>query len=164
MLMAETRAYLRILARNRDDVGEILTRANRVLSEDVDFERYVTLILAKLDPQKLALVYTSAGHPTGYVLDASGAVKATLKRTGAPLGIQPNAVYEAAMSIPLASDDIVLLLTDGIEEAMSPGDEFFGVDRILGVVRSNSRKSAKEIVDGITRAESVLLRESAAAR
>jgi len=152
MLMAETRAYLRILARNRDDVGEILTRANRVLAEDVDFERYVTLILAKLDPQRLALVYTSAGHPTGYVLDSAGTVKAALKRTGAPLGIQPDAVYEATPPIPLAPGDIVLLLTDGIEEAMSPSDEFFGVDRILGVVRSNSRKGAGEIVDALYRA------------
>ena len=32
LLMAETRAYLRILAADLDDVGEILTRANRVLT------------------------------------------------------------------------------------------------------------------------------------
>src|SRR5437016_1868962 len=87
--MAETRAYLRTLAINATDVGEILTRANRVLAEDVDFERFVTLILAKLDPKSLTLVYTSAGHPTGYVIEPSGNVKALPRRTGVPLGLPP---------------------------------------------------------------------------
>src|SRR2546426_8505280 len=63
LLMAETRAYLRTLAMNAPDVGEILTLANQVLAEDVDFERFVTLILAKLDARARSLVYTSAGHP-----------------------------------------------------------------------------------------------------
>ena len=31
LLMAEARAYLRLLVLNREDVGEILTRANRVI-------------------------------------------------------------------------------------------------------------------------------------
>jgi CheY-like chemotaxis protein len=70
LLMAETRAYLRILARNRYDVGEILARANRMLAEDVGFERFVTLILARLDPGSQSLIYVSAGHPAGYVFDA----------------------------------------------------------------------------------------------
>src|SRR6266581_158591 len=65
LLMAETRAYLRTLAMNATDVGEIVTRANRVLAEDVDLERFVTLVLAKLDPGTESLVYTSAGHPNG---------------------------------------------------------------------------------------------------
>src|SRR6266496_481360 len=51
LLMAETRAYLRILARNRGDVGEILTRANRVLAEDIGYERFITMLLVSIDPR-----------------------------------------------------------------------------------------------------------------
>jgi PAS domain S-box-containing protein len=47
LLMAETRAYLRILAGRREDVGEILTRANGVLAEDVGSERFVTSWIAQ---------------------------------------------------------------------------------------------------------------------
>src|SRR5213078_4809236 len=109
LLMAETRAYLRVLARNREDVGEILNRANRMLAEDVDFERFVTLLLVKLEPDTNSLVYVSAGHPSGYVLDAAGNTKALLQRTGVPLGIQPTAQYSAAPRLALAPGDIVLL-------------------------------------------------------
>jgi len=152
LLMAETRAYLRTLALNGRDAGDILTRANRVLAEDVDFERFVTVLLARLDPRSQTLDYASAGHPSGYVLDGAGHVKATLKRLGVPLGIQPDLEYAASPVISLSAGDIVLLLTDGIEEAMSPDDAFFGVDPILDVVRAHSERTAGEIVEALFRA------------
>ncbi len=152
LLMAETRAYLRTLALNASDAGDILTRANRVLAEDVDFERFVTVILARLDPRSRSLAYASAGHPSGYVLDAAGQVKGRLKRLGVPLGIQPDVAYATGPVISLSAGDIVLLLTDGIEEAMSPDNTFFGVDQILEVVRAHSQRTAGEILEALYRA------------
>ena len=145
LLMSEARAYLRILSRNRYDLGDILSRANRMLAEDVSYERFITLILAKFDQSNLTLTYASAGHPPGYVISASGNVKNRLKRTGCPLGLQPDAVYTAAATITLEPGDVVLLLTDGVEEALSPEEEFFGVDRILASVKANLDKTANEI-------------------
>ncbi len=152
LLMAETRAYLRILARNRQDVGEILTRANLMLAEDVDFERFVTLTFAKLDPVAQTLTYASAGHPNGYVIDSSGQVKCLLKRTGVPLGVQPNFSYSAAEAVQLAENDIVVLVTDGVEEAISPENDLFGVQRALDVVRAHSHGTAREILDTLYKA------------
>lgn len=152
LLMAETRAYLRILARNRSDVGEILSRTNRVLAEDVDLERFVTLMLARLDSRSPSLTYASAGHQSGYVLDAGGSVKAVLKRTGVPLGVQPNVAYAAAPTVPLLPGDTVLLLTDGFEEAISPENTLFGVQRILDLARDHAHDTAGVVVDALYRA------------
>jgi len=146
LLMAETRAYLRVLAGRREDVGEILTRANSILAEDVGSERFVTLFLGRLDPKTRGFVYASAGHPAGYVLNAEGDIKATLKRTGIPLGMRANTQYVAAPEIILSSGDLVLLLTDGIEEASAPDGALFGLARILDTVRSNRLKPAQQIV------------------
>src|SRR6185369_11471674 len=79
LLMAETRAYLRILARDREDPAEILNQANAVLAQDVGAERYVRILLARLDPCGRTLSYVNAGHPPAYVLDAQGNIKTTLK-------------------------------------------------------------------------------------
>jgi phosphoserine phosphatase len=147
--MAETRAYLRAWAMDTTDVGEILTRTNVALAEDVDFERYVTLLLAKLDPASQSLVHASAGHPNGYVLDASGRPKALLKHTGAPLGLQHGPSYGVAPAVRLLAGDIVLLVTDGIEEALSPENTFFGAQRILEVARTHSQKTAREILGAL---------------
>jgi sigma-B regulation protein RsbU (phosphoserine phosphatase) len=146
LLMAETRAYLRLLAGRREEVGEILERANSILAEDVGSERYITLFLGRLDPKTRSVSYASAGHPAGYLLDSSGAIKKTLKRTGIPLGMRPDTKYSASPELPLESGELLLLLTDGIEEAVGPGDNLFGIERILEVVRSHRARPAREIV------------------
>jgi PAS domain S-box-containing protein len=147
LLMAETRAYLRVLAGRRDDPGEILTRANGILAEDVGSERFVTLFLGRLDPNTRSLIYTSAGHPAGFILDAAGRSKQTLPRTGPPLGIRPNTQYTSSGEIKLASGDLLILVTDGIEETPSPDNELFGVERVLETVRSHREKPARDIVE-----------------
>jgi len=149
LLMAETRAYLRILAGRREDVGEILTRANGVLAEDVGNERFVTLFLARLDPRARTLAYASAGHPAGYILDPAGRVSQTLPRTGVPLGIRPDTIYVSSPEMALKSGDLILLSTDGIEETMSPENVLFGTERMLDVVRANQKKSSAEIVQAL---------------
>lgn len=146
LLMAETRAYLRVLAGRREDAGEILTRANGILAEDVGAERYITLFLGRLDPVARTLTYASAGHSAGLLLDAAGGVKATLRRTGIPLGLQPDTVYTSSPELRLTTGDILILLTDGIEEAIGGDDEIFGIDRTLDVVRRHRNLPASQIV------------------
>jgi phosphoserine phosphatase RsbU/P len=149
LLMAETRAYIRILSHHRRDLGEILTLANCILAEDVSYERFVTLFLARLDPVSRVLHYANAGHPSGYVFDAAGKIKSRLKRTGIPLGLQPEAQYGAGTSVPLAPGDLVLVSTDGIEEATAPSGEFFDAIRVVETVRRHRHLPAAKIVEAL---------------
>jgi PAS domain S-box-containing protein len=149
LLMAETRAYLRVLAGRREDVGEILTRANGILAEDVGSERFITLFLGRIDPNTRGFVYASAGHPAGYVLDSQGNLRATLKRTGIPLGMKADTQFASAPEILLSPGDLILLLTDGIEEASAPDGTLFGLDRIFETVRQHHSLPAQEIVQAL---------------
>jgi PAS domain S-box-containing protein len=149
LLMAETRAFLRLLVLNRQDVGEILTRANRALSADVDYEHYVTLLFAQLDPQRRELRWANAGHIPGYVLDASGAVKAELKRSGLPLGLKEANTYTTQPPVPLVEGDVLILPTDGIEESPGPDGELFGRPRLLETVRAARHRPAAEVVRAV---------------
>lgn len=149
LLMATTRAYLRALIRVHTDVGEILTIANRALVDDTQSEHFVTLVLACLDPHTRSFVYVSAGHPPGYVLDARGAVKATLNSTGYPLGLVPEAEYHTGLQMTLEPGDVVVLFSDGILEAMSPQGIQFGTSRALDIVRIYLEEPAIQIVDNL---------------
>ena len=149
LLMAETRAYLRVLADRRENVGDILTRANGILAEDVGSERFITLFLGRIDPVRREFVYASAGHPAGYILDANGVIKSMLKRTGIPLGMKPDTQFTSSPEIPLVTGDLILLLTDGIEETSAPDNALFGVERILDIVRTNQSKPAQKIVQAL---------------
>jgi phosphoserine phosphatase RsbU/P len=46
----------------------------------------------------------------------------------------------------LQQGDLILLLTDGFEEALSPEEEFFGMQRVLDQIKTHRDKSADEIV------------------
>lgn len=149
LLMAEARAYLRLLSKDSADIGEIMTRANAALAQDVGAERFITLLLAQLDPEARTLAYVNAGHPSGYVFSSAGEIRASLKRTSLPLGIRPDTVYTAAAPIALNPGEVVVLLTDGFEEAVAPDDRVFGVERVFKVIREHRDRSAREMVQAL---------------
>lgn len=149
LLMAETRAYLRILAKTNSDTALILTKANRVLVEDVGDERYVTLFMARLDPKAKKISWANAGHIPGFLLDGAGQVAQVLKRTGVPLGLRRDIEYRAGPEIELQSGQIFAMLTDGFEEALNANEEMFGMDRVLKTIEENKDLSAREIVQAL---------------
>jgi len=146
LLMAETRAYLRSLSKGTTDLAEILRQLNLLLCHDTDVERFVTLVVALLDPARRTVVYANAGHIHGYVLDHSGAVRHVLDSTGPPLGLLVEPAFASSPSIPLAAGDLLLLLTDGAAEAEDPSGAFFETERVLRVVAEARQARAGQIV------------------
>jgi phosphoserine phosphatase RsbU/P len=149
LIMAATRAYLRALATTRVRFEELLAAVNRVLAADVGGEHFVTLLLARLDPDARTLFYTGAGHPPGYILDDSGAVRAQLVSTSPPLGIMDEGDFLPEPPVILRPGDLVFLYTDGVVEAMGPDGSLFGIERTLDVIRSNQGESACDIVQAL---------------
>ena len=147
LVMAELRAYLRAFLLTRTDVGEIVGLLNRSLASDTD--RFVTLLIARLDPPTRSLVYAGAGHVPGYLLGADGAVKARLESTGLPLAVLPDAAYPTEPLPPLGPGEMVLFLTDGLVEAHGPDQVPFGTDRVLGVVRAHRAEPARRIIEAL---------------
>ena len=147
LLMSETRACLRTLAQNHGDVGEILTRANRLLAADASSQHFVTLTMARLDPRDRSMIYASAGQ-RGYLLHP-GLDVTILDSTSLPLGVNAETVVPAASRIALASGDIVAFFTDGVVEAESPGRVRFGVARALQTIRSERHRPPREIIEAL---------------
>lgn len=149
LLMAEARALLRAFAQTQADVSEILRLANRVLVADTADDRFITLLLARLDPRTRSMVYASAGHQTGFVIGADGAIKESLTSTGFPLAIVADADFPASKEIPLQAGDIVMLVTDGIVDARAPDGTIFGMQRPLDLVRVYRTSTARQIVENL---------------
>jgi serine phosphatase RsbU (regulator of sigma subunit) len=146
LLMASTRAYLRAFAQTQADLGELLSLVNRVLTLDMEDDRFVTLVLARLDPRSRTLVYTSAGHPTAYVLNASGHVRLSLPSTGPLLGAGSHGSFLTSPVVPLEPGELVILLSDGVLEASAPDGAPFGSTRAAHIVRIYRHDPAAGIV------------------
>jgi len=149
LLIAMTRAYLRALALASTDVGTMLTLANRRLASDLVTDDFVTAFLMGLDPRTRSLVYASAGHWPGYVLDRDGRTRAVLSSTGLPLGIYPTGEFPVPPVITLQPGDLVFLFTDGIVEAASPEGNLFGLDRTLANVRAHQHETPDRILEAL---------------
>ena len=148
LLMASTRASLRALALADADVSAAFAGVNRILAGDTQDE-FVTLFLARLEPQTGSFTYVSAGHVAGYLLDAEGRVKRCLESTAMPLGILPDAPFPTSPTIPLEPGDLILLLTDGVTDARCPDETPFGAERALAIARLYHRDSARQVVENL---------------
>jgi PAS domain S-box-containing protein len=152
LLMASTCAHLRSLAETGIEIDGILARANASLCGETEDGHFVTAILCRLDPESRKLIYTNAGHPSGYILSDSGEVKGQMKSTSFPLAIMSDAEFPLGETITLDPGDTLLLITDGLLEAESADHEMFGMDRVLQVVRENLDASAGDIIERLYQA------------
>lgn len=144
LLTAELRAYLRLLATMHSNVPQILEAANRLIASDLEDFRFVTLFFGRLHAASHRFEYASAGH-TAYVVRASGKTE-TLASTGVPLGLFPETHFTAGDAIELRSGDVLVLPTDGIQEAQTPDRKMFGTDRFLRFVHNHRHEPAMTII------------------
>jgi PAS domain S-box-containing protein len=149
LVMALTRAYVHSFAAMGLEVDQILTQVNRMLVDDLGDGCFVTLMLVSLDVSTRSMVYAGAGHIPGYVLNPSGSTSHTLESSGPPLGLFPNARFSRHPSITLYPKQLLVLLTDGITESVSPDGDEWGARGALEYLATHSAQTAKQLVDGL---------------
>lgn len=149
LIMAATRGYLRSLAQAGLPLAEVTEGLNRLLLADLDDHHFVTMLVGSLDIPSGALTWANMGHPSGFVLDASGAVKTPLRSTSKPLGLFPDLACSLGEPTVVEPGDTVVLLTDGVLETESPDGVEHGADGALAAVRARLARPAAEIVAGV---------------
>jgi hypothetical protein len=150
ILMAQTRAYLRALAASREDLSTMMSRTNEFLSRDVQNRWFVTLFFVQLNVEAGTFEYAAAGHE-GYLLKQSGEVE-TFESTSPPLGVLDGGTLECGPQCRIEPGDILLLMTDGIAETVSPAGEQFGLQRVFETVKSHRHLSPREIISALNTA------------
>lgn len=147
LVSVAAKAYLRALYRSHADPGELLTQVNQLLLEDLAEGRFVTLFVGQLFVEHGRFRYAGAGH-VGYLLSASGELKSQLASTGPPVGWLPNATYDVD-EVAVEPGDLILLITDGIEECFAEDGQCFGRDRIFQYITRHRGETADVLSQGI---------------
>lgn len=151
LYMALSRAVIRAAALAAAGPAETLERANRVLAADNRSGMFVSLFYAVLDPASGALCYARAGHnPPLWRRCRQGDLRA-LCPPGAVLGItdDPGIVEE---TITLEADDLLVMYTDGVTDAVNAANEEFGEERLEALVRAKCGATAEEVIADVDRA------------
>ncbi len=146
LIMVETRAYLRSLALAGVQIQGIVVELNRLLLEDLEAPRFVTMVLGALDPGSGVVEWANMGHPKGILLAESGEVRATLDSTCRPLGLFGEMSCPLGAPVTLLPGDRLFLVTDGVLESASTDGTEFGFGGLLGVLRANPEAMAETVV------------------
>jgi PAS domain S-box-containing protein len=149
LVTVAARSYLRACSRSERDAARVLAQVNRLLLDDDLDGRFVTLFYAGIDPRSRTVEFAGAGH-AGFLFDAHGDLRRELPSTGPPLGWFPDSEYPV-LKLEVEPGDLLLLLTDGIEEAMDAAGACFGRARLLASVRAHATRPVREIVAGLHR-------------
>ena len=144
--MAMTKFSFRVLARGDAEPSAVLASANDVVCEEIEPEKFVTLVYAVVDPVTRELLYGSAGHPPARIVLPSGRVR-PLGVSGLPLGIEPDQEYPSER-VELEPGSIVVLYTDGVVEARRDG-ELYGEERLDRLLAKNHELQAQELASAI---------------
>ncbi|HWL93625.1 MAG TPA: SpoIIE family protein phosphatase [Phycisphaerae bacterium] len=132
LMMASARATLRSAAKRVDTPSEAVKEVNLRLWEDSVLSEFVTAYFGLLSADGRRLRYCNAGHEPLLLL-RSGEIM-TLDKGGLVLGLDPNAEYEFAEE-SLEPGDLLVLVTDGVIEAMNYDGDAYGRERFHSSIR-----------------------------
>jgi len=128
LTMASVRAALRSQVDNVYYLYEVVRRINVMVHRDVKLGEFVTLFYGVLDARTRRLTYCNAGHPPGMILREGKIIE--LGSENLVLGVDPEENYQQRV-IDLRVDDILLLYTDGLTDAMNFQQQIFGRLRLI---------------------------------
>jgi sigma-B regulation protein RsbU (phosphoserine phosphatase) len=138
---------------------ELLERLNRHILESSAANKFITLLMADLEPDSGRLTYLNAGHNPGLLLRARGGDPAEppevvqLGASGLPIGVLPGSRFQSR-DLTVEPGDLVCLYTDGITEAESPQDEEFGTARLLALLGEHRDHPLPDLLEAIQEATS----------
>jgi len=151
LIMASVRAALRALILERTAPGELLEQLGDALAGDFRDGRFITMVLAAVDPRSHQVQFANAGHAPALWYSPAGDRFTPLEASGLPLGVVDNTNYPALPSQTIEPGDILFLCTDGIVEAMDEQDRQFGLDQLQGLIRQHARGDLDTLVQTVAR-------------
>jgi serine phosphatase RsbU (regulator of sigma subunit)/anti-sigma regulatory factor (Ser/Thr protein kinase)/tetratricopeptide (TPR) repeat protein/transposase len=154
LVMTMIRTALRTEARGNKNAADVLARVNDFVINDMKRGMFVTVFYIILDSQRRMISFASAGHNPMILYRGMTKKSYYLNPRGFPIGINlpDRSLFRKSIesdTLQLREDDVLIVYTDGITEAMNPKRERFGDERFLTAIRNYGILSVDPLVDKI---------------
>ncbi len=149
MVMTSLHTALRMTLNQQPHPGAAMDLVGSHLYRHLPGGLFVTMVLGVFDPTGGRLEFVNAGHILPIVVSPTGARDLGNVRN-APVGVidEPFVTQEAE----LAAGESMVIVTDGITEAMTPTDEEFGRERLVKILSETGPQSASELTAAVASA------------
>jgi serine phosphatase RsbU (regulator of sigma subunit) len=144
LLAANIQALVRSGANFEADPLALAGQINRHLCRYTPSDRFATAVFIVLSRDSGELTYVNAGHNAPLVFGAGAAIE--LEATGLPLGLFPEAAYEARTAL-LSPGGALLVFTDGLTDSISAEDPEGRLRDALAGSSGRTMRNLKSLVD-----------------
>lgn len=154
LVMTMIRTALRMEARGSHSAADVMSRMNDFVTEDMKKGMFVTIFYLILDSKNRIISYSSAGHNPMILYRAETDETFFLNPRGFPVGISlpDETLFRRSIDvekIKLKKDDMLVIYTDGVTEAMNERREQYGEERLVALIKKCGRMSPDEFVDAL---------------
>ena len=134
---------------------ESIAKLNQIFCDSQWEDRFVTMVVAILDPATHEVTLVNAGHMAPLLRHPNGQVEDVgQEAAGLPVGVVDGMEYEEYV-VKLQPGDSLTLYTDGITDALNAHEEFYGTERLLKNLRTESIDGVvamgKQVLDDVKR-------------
>lgn len=152
LVMTITRTVARMVAMKNKSAKSVLVKVNNFVKEDMKKGMFVTAFYLVLNSVTRRINFASAGHDPLILYRAQEEKIYYIKPKGFPLGITlpDDALFKKVMveeSLKLQKDDLIVVYTDGVTEAMNGRREQWGEKRFVDFIKTNGRMTSKNFID-----------------
>ena len=150
LLMANCQATLRGQTLIEDSIDDRIGRANTLMYQSTDVEKFVTLFYGILNVADHEFTFVNAGHEPAIVVSADGEVE-RLESGGMALGVVDDFPYKQG-AVKFAPGDVLIIYSDGVPDATNLSDEAFGIDELVRLAKELKSEPTIIIVEKIVAA------------
>lgn len=147
LMMANIQAFLQVICRQNLKIDEATAMINDLVTANSSEGRFITFFWGFINTKTNTLTYVNAGHNPPYLLRADKVIKLT--EGGMIFGVMKTFVPYIFEEVKLQKDDVLILYTDGVSEALNLEFEEYSEQRLEKKAKELMDKSANEILNGI---------------
>jgi serine phosphatase RsbU (regulator of sigma subunit)/pSer/pThr/pTyr-binding forkhead associated (FHA) protein len=152
LLMARLSADVRFSLASEENPAKAVEQINEGFANRDWQDKFVTMLVAVLNPQTGELLMVNAGHMAPLLRRHDGKVSEIGEdAAGLPLGVAAGMEYQS-YAHRLEPGDVVTIFTDGFSEAMNGQGELYGLERLTNQLSSpvlNVRDFGQHILDDV---------------
>ncbi|MEG2076078.1 MAG: PP2C family protein-serine/threonine phosphatase, partial [Victivallaceae bacterium] len=135
LFMAMVETLIRTESDHSQDLAQIMRNVNDALLQNNDMMMFVTCFIAIVDIKSGEGCYTCAGHNPPYLIHADNTLEKLGVLHGPPLGIKSNVKY-GSTNFVMQDDELLVMFTDGVNEAFNDSGVEYGMGRFCNVMRN----------------------------
>ena len=146
LYMTRSRSVFRVISSEEVRPAGTLSRSNSYIAADASSGKgmFITVLYLLYDKRAKQMTYANAGHYPPLWFRGKEKTFVELTMSGVPVGILSGQAYQEE-TIQLASQDLLVMYTDGVIEARAESGEMFGVERLKGLIERNSGLGARDL-------------------